>query len=294
MEKIYIFLIHLTKSIFTLLKISIKSSFLTTKPSYNTEKCIILGNGPDLKKVLQNQISLLNSNHLFCVNNFPNTPYFEICKPANFIICSHEFFNNKKTIDPNTNLRKQIITALIKKTTWSINVFLPVGAKKNNSFIKRLKTNTNIKVHFFNDTPIEGLTMINQLFFKLNLGMPRPHNVLIPSILIAINSGFKEIYLTGADHSWLPTLWVNENNEALLGQKHFYDEEKTKKGVMYRNGQKPRRLHEILEKFMYSFRSYFDLKAYASTKDCIIYNATKDSFIDAFERKELSSLEKSS
>lgn len=290
MEKIFNYLILLTNSIFTLLKVLIRSSLFIKTPLYKEDKCIILGNGPHLKKVLASEMSLLKSHHLFCVNNFPNTPQFEVCKPSNFIICSHEFFNNKKTIDPNTLLRKQIIASLIEKTTWPLNVFLPIAAKKNKPFVKNIRSNTCIKVYFFNDTPVEGVPMINHFFFRRNLGMPRPHNVLIPSILLSINCGFKEVYLVGADHSWLPLIKVNEQNEALIGQKHFYDEKEVKKEVMYKGGLKPRRLHEILEKFLYAFRSYFELKDYAEKQGVKIINSTEGSFIDAYTRKPLSSI----
>lgn len=117
-------------------------------------------------------------------------------------------------------------------------------------------------------------------------GMPRPHNVLIPGVFMSINIGFNQIFLVGTDHSWLPLISVNENNDALINQQHFYDEGQTQKGQMYRNSQ-PRRLHEILEKFMLSFRAYFDLKEYAETRCVKIYNCTPGSYIDAFERKDI-------
>ncbi|NJL74615.1 MAG: hypothetical protein HC892_05805 [Saprospiraceae bacterium] len=117
--------------------------------------------------------------------------------------------------------------------------------------------------------------------------MPRPHNVLIPSLMLAINIGFKEIFVVGADHSWLEELTVNENNEALLHQKHFYDEESSKPEYMYRQGKRPRKLHEILEKFMLSFRAYFDIREYSESKEVQIWNATPKSYIDAFERNTL-------
>ena len=54
---------------------------------------------------------------------------------------------------------------------------------------------------------------------------------------------------------------------------------------MYKAGIRPRRLHEVLEKFFFAFRSYFDLKDYAESRGVRIYNSTPKSYIDAFERK---------
>lgn len=253
------------------------------------DRCVILGNGPSIKSVLEEQLDLLSSQTLVCVNNFPNTPYFEKIKPAYFIVASEEFWEDSKTIDPNTQLRKDIINALINKTTWPITFFLPASSRKKKSFIQRVNSNKNIKICFYNKTPVEGISYFNHLFFKKGWGMPRPHNVLIPAIMNCINSGFKEIILLGADHSWIPLISVNEKNEALVAQKHFYNTD-AQKEVMFRKGIRPRRLHEILEKFMLSFRAYIGIKEYAKNRQVQIWNATSNSFIDAFDRKKLKSL----
>ena len=51
--------------------------------------------------------------------------------------------------------------------------------------------------------------------------------------------------------------------------------------------EKTRNLAEVLEKFIFTFRSYYQIKEYANRKNAIIYNATKLSFIDAFDRIDL-------
>ena len=57
----------------------------------------------------------------------------------------------------------------------------------------------------------------------------------------------------------------------------------------YFDRKEARKLHEILHKFYLSFKGYFDIKAYAKKKGVSIINLTKGSFIDAFEKKPLSS-----
>ena len=59
-----------------------------------------------------------------------------------------------------------------------------------------------------------------------------------------INSGFETIALVGADHSWIPMISVDENNNALVNQQHFYDAESSKSQRMYRSGKKPRKTKE--------------------------------------------------
>ena len=52
-----------------------------------------------------------------------------------------------------------------------------------------------IQVHYMNTTPIEGFENISFQLISRQLGMPRPHNVLIPTILHAINLDFRNIYV---------------------------------------------------------------------------------------------------
>ena len=286
LERIFNWLKKFISSILTFFKVIIQSSFFLKKFKAQNETCIILGNGPSLNKVLEKHLSKLSTKSLLCVNQFPLTPYFTKLKPDYYIFVSDEYWKFD-TIDPNTELRKNIINALVENTTWDLVVFAPARSKSNKAFIKKIKSNSHLQLYFYNKTPVEGLKSINLLLMSYRLACPRPHNVLIPSIYVCILSNFKKIILLGADHSWLPMISVTEENITLVNKKHFYDESTAKGELMYRHGKNPRKLHEVLEKFMYSFRSYFDLKKFADAKNAKVYNCTKGSFIDAFERKPI-------
>lgn len=246
-------------------------------------ECLILGNGPSLNHVLQHYSTELKQNTLICVNKFPDTPFFTTLKPAYYIFVSPQYWEVAYS-DPNSPERNQIIEALIQKTSWKLTVLCPYGAKKNPAFIQRLQKNKHLSILFFNDTPIEGLPELSHFFLKRRWGAPRPHNVMIPATLMGIHLGFKKLFLLGADHSWLPMIEVTDKNEALINRKHFYDVETALPGKMYNLQQRPRALHEILEKFVYTFRSYIEIEEFARAEGVQIYNATPGSFIDAFER----------
>ena len=125
------------------------------------------------------------------------------------------------------------------------------------------------------------------MIYRLGLGMPRPRNVLIPSIMLAINSGYRRVYVAGADHSWTQTLWVDEDNRVVSIQPHFYqDNEEEKKRVATEYHNYP--LHQILQSLYIAFRSYFDIADYAKSRNVEIINITPESFIDAFPRMKLS------
>ena len=289
LESIFTFLKKFLSSLFTFLKILIRSNLFIAKVApVEYKSCIILGNGPSLKNVLSEHLSSLSSQILWTVNKFPATEYYTVLKPAYFLFVASGYYKSE-SIKHEQDTRDEIIDALITKTTWNIIVFCPNESKRYPSFISRLNSNKFIKIVFFNKTPVEGLEIFNNFFYRFAWGMPRPHNVLIPAIIQAINMGYKEINVVGADHSWLPLISVNYKNEALINQQHFYQDKEGSNGKMYRNSV-PRRLHEILEKLMLSFRSYFELENYAKSRGINIYNCTPNSFIDSFERKDLKSV----
>jgi hypothetical protein len=101
--------------------------------------------------------------------------------------------------------------------------------------------------------------------------------------MVAMQAGFRHIYIAGADHSWLRTISVNDRNEVVSIQPHFYkedDKEQSRVMSVYRNV----RLHEVLQSFYVAFRSYHEIADYAQRRGVEIINITPGSFIDAFSR----------
>ncbi len=278
-----------SQSFATTLKIVLRSKWVGKTPQANSRDLFILANGPSLNKSLQDHGEALLGKDILCVNKFPDTEFYEKYKPKYFLFLSKEYFKPGH-IQKNIENRKSIVDSFIEKTNWPCLLICPASAKSNQEFLNQFSKNNSIAIHFFNDTPVEGLQCTNAIFMRKNMGMPRPHNVVIPSLVHGINAGYKNLYLLGADHSWLSQISVDQQNNALINQKHFYDEDSSKSEHMYTNGIKPKRLHEILEKFVHSFRSYFVIEAYAKKNNVNIYNCTPTSFIDAFRRKDLNNV----
>lgn len=283
-EKLYNLLHEIAQSLTTILKIVMRSNYFLNDKIINKNQIFIIGNGPSFVEQYNKLTSILYENHTLCVNGFSLSNLYKIIKPNYYLVTSPGFYNTNAT-DYNVELRKKVISKIISDTQWPLTLFLPIGAKKQDAFINNIKGNKKIKIQYFNTTPIEGFSSVNFFLLKHGLGCPRPHNVLIPSILRAINMRYKKIYLLGADHSWLPLVSVNNRNEVLINQKHFYDKGKSTAKQMHKNeGKGNRLLHEVLHKWMVSFKSYHLLEYYANTMDSKIYNLTKCSFIDAFEK----------
>ncbi|MCF8372132.1 MAG: DUF115 domain-containing protein [Bacteroidales bacterium] len=286
---IKLFIENAISSSLTLVKVALLSKCRgRIKRDFENQACIILGNGPSLNRSITDNPEFLKGKKLICVNDFPKTDLYEKIKPEIFVTTAPEFWleNIKQMYKDNG---RKIFEAIASKTTWKIRFYIPAQAKNYKAWQEILATNTNVSIHYFNNTPVEGFRWFRNLFFKWNLGMTRPHNVAIPSIMISLNLGFKEIYLFGVDHSWIPEISVDDNNRVLVNQKHFYDEGKTKglpMGVTT-EGKGDKKLHEVLQKFLHTFEGYFTIRDYAESIHAKIFNCTPGSFIDAFERLRL-------
>lgn len=235
---------------------------------------IIMGNGPSLRQTIDSSLSVLQHNDTLAVNFAANTPEFKEIKPKYYVLADPHFFNiENKNVD-------RLIESL-DKVDWNMTLFLP---RKANAPVN----NPNIKIERFNMVGIDGARCLRNAAFRHRLAMPRPRNVLIPSIMIAIWLGYKQIYITGADHSWMRTISVNSENEVISVQPHFYkDDEKEINRVNTEYLRYP--LHRIINSFYVAFKAYHDIENFAGICGIDIYNSTPESFIDAFRRKALPS-----
>jgi hypothetical protein len=255
-------------------------------PQKNKNELIILGNGPSLNDFLNQHPDFLKNKAVMAVNHFADTGIYQQIKPDYYLINVPEFWTDDVDNDV-IKRRNQLIRNLIEKTSWKMNLILGIGARQSDRWQSIADKNKNIHLFYINPTPVEGFRLFRHFCYRNNCGMPRPHNVLIPSLITAVNLRFKNIYIAGADHSWLPEIFVADDNTVYLTQRHFYDEQTARPDVMKKMGKNKRKLHEILHKFMLSFKAYFDINDYAKSRKSTIYNITKDSYIDAFKRLKI-------
>ncbi len=290
--QIQAFLKHLGNTIESVIRIVFLSKLrldLSSKGKENSE-ILVLGNGPSLQDDLQNYPQFTKGKDLVCVNHFPKTPLYEKLKPVIYITGAPDLWLDdieEKYVEQS----KELFDAMRQKTNWPLSLYIPYEAKKHMRWQKQLEENSHISIIFYNNIPIEGWKVFNYWCFKKNLGMPRPHNVMIPCFMISLALGYQKIYIIGADHSWLPEITVTDTNEVLISQKHFYDRETVRGEPLDKRGKGKRTLPEILHKFMTAFSGYFVIEEYAKYKGVKILNATKGSFIDAFQKIDLDKLE---
>lgn len=260
----------------SLLKVVAAGGGQKITPRVNKGVLIILGNGPSLTKNLDEEMEFLRNSDTLAVNFAANTYAYKELRPKFYVLADPHFFENKNDCNVTT------LMGNIGDTSWDMTLFIPKGAPVPAC----ITMNSHITVERFSMTGFESFAPVEHFAFKHGWGLPRPRNVLIPSIMIGLGLGYKEIFILGADHTWTTTLSVDEENHVVSVQPHFYndnDKEKSRVTATYRDV----RLHEILESFSIAFKSYHIIRRYADAIGAHIYNSTPGSFIDAFERKPL-------
>lgn len=326
---IYTAVKRIIQDLLTLGKVFVKSGRPSGAPkaqSLVSGSIIIMGNGPSLRKVMEQDREALMSRPRMAVNFAANAPeYFEL-RPEYYILADPHFFKSEVR-EHRSEVREQraegrgtrrsrwpqcAASAWLRvqreelkeesgegagdpnvvrlwrnlaRTDWPMHLWLPVRFRRQAAPLLAALPPCVIPL-WFNLTPGEGGGRLTRALYRLGLAMPRPRNVLIPAIMMAMREGFREIYLVGADHSWLQSLWVDDKNRVVSVQPHFYkdnDKELERVAQEYAGYH----LHDILGSMVVAFRSYFDIRDYAASRDVKIYNATPGSYIDAFPRRLL-------
>lgn len=273
-DKVSHFTSRLGSSLKSVAKVAMQSRRVSF-PNPEGDTLVILGNGPSLRTVIDEDAPLLASHPCLAVNFAANAPEFVTLRPRYYVLMDPHFFATPMA-DPNV---ERLFDNFNRLVSWPMTLFVPAAQAKRLSGI----ANPNVTVAPFNPVAAEGFGLFERALYGLRLAMPRPRNVLIPSIMIGIWLGYKRIAIVGADHTWLRTLEVDDDNRVVTVQPHFYADnasEKARVTSVYRDV----RLHDILLSFHVAFRSYHRIASFARARGVEILNATPGSFIDAFPR----------
>lgn len=244
-----------------------------------SDRIVIMANGPSLADTIREHRKLLTDNITMAVNFAALAPEFSELRPRYYVLADPHFFSGKN--EPNLlTLQKKL-----RDTDWPMTLLVPC---KFASKAKELYGD-KVRIHTFNAIGAEGYDALCHFLFDRKMAMPRPRNVLIPSIMLAIALGYTEIIITGADHSWMKTISVTDENEVVSVQPHFYKDDEHEQSRV-RHEYRGYRLHQIVESFAVAFKSYIDIQNYAASRGVNIINATPESFIDAFPRAKAGEL----
>lgn len=270
----------------SILKIIIRSRFGLTLPQSTERTCAILGNGPSLNTSFKEHLSFIKSADIICVNNFNQAPEFFELKPTKYVLLDNLFFAYHPEHLPHTVIEKTLHA--FKPVDWSIDVYVPYSGK-HSFFVQHLqKENPHIRFIYYNYVIAKGFNWFTHWVFRNNLGSMQCQNVLAMSIFLSINSGYRNIFLFGADHSWHEQYQI-ENNKVLLHDQHFYDKTPKKPIIMHDHVKNEKRtIADMFLSLHKAFKGYERINDYAISRQVKIWNASAKSYIDTFDRVELS------
>ena len=273
------------QSLVSVIKVILLSKFGLSKFSNQKPNASILGNGPSLNQALADNLGFLKETDIYCVNLFALSTVYASLKPQNYVLLDPAFFMFNEQNDSRQDI-KNTFDAIIQQTNWSMRLFVPF-LSRNSYIIKKIKQERpNIQICLFNYTIVRGFPVFRHWFFEHNLGMPQCQNILAASLYVALLQDYKNVYLFGADHSWHEEIRITAQNEFEMRQIHFYDNEsnvKYEKVIDVRNNSRPK-LHAQFLSLHKVFYSYEILGAFAKFRKINVLNASKKTYIDAFER----------
>ena len=279
-EKYIQWFYRLIDTFFSIIRVSISTKLKKTKRiKRNHDQCIVMGNGPSLIESLTLNKENLSKIDLVAVNFMALSPEYIEYKPNAYILCDPVFWFDGASESTEIKVRN-FYFQLAERTSWGLQVYIPYQASENKEIKAILSRNPHIHLCYYNKTKFEGSVFLNYRIYNKQWGMPRAQNVIVAALMLTIYSGYKEIYLAGAESTYIKNIWVDKNNNLRISHYLFYEDSKQNIDKVL-----PIKIHEECISSYYMYKSYVDIEKYAVYRKTKIYNTGLYSFIDAFEKK---------
>jgi hypothetical protein len=250
-------------------------------------ECYVFGNGPSLSQTLRDSFPALEKMDGYTVNHFVNLSEFSKLKPNNYVVSDPEMWiddPNEKTLEEQESL----FDKLTKNVDWSLKLFVPHQAEGTKFWKLVKKENSKLNLTFYNNVPFAGFKSLQNTIYRTGLGMPNAQNVLIAALFLAIQDGYKTIYLGGADHNFHLNISLDSKNRVMVRDDHFYEDDDKIRPLWVDSTQKRTvRMSELFSKISLAFSQYEVITDYAKSQGAEIINVGQASFIDAFKRGEV-------
>lgn len=248
----------------------------------------VLGNGPSLKSELEKNLEFYKNKDLICVNYMVKANYYGILKPKYYILMDPNlWYADAKYCDEKAKIENDIsLNEIVNRTKWNMFLVLPIEARKNIKLLEKFNKNPKIKILFLNTINFRGFKCLKFWLLRNGICSLEIINVLVAAIYVGIVIGYKNIFILGADHDWMKEINIGDDNVLFLNDKHFYN----KKGE-YRKFQTSENerfnVCELYRRYYILYKQYYLLEKLSEMLNVKIWNATKNSLIDIFSRKEI-------
>jgi hypothetical protein len=283
------FLSEFINSLLSLVKVVIRGHHMARLPNRQLPVCSILGNGPSLNESLTDHFDFIQQTEVVCVNNFAHADIFLRLRPQNYVISDPNYFVFTEQTTDRDDIRRTL-SVFLEHVNWPMALYVPHFAKGSYLLGQIKRGNPLIRVVYFNYTVVSGYQWLTYWLYSKGLGMPQAQTVIIAALTLMINRRFETIYLFGADTSWHEQIRLNDQNQLLIKQIHFYDKPKDVTHQPVYSDKYRQRTFSMASQFLSLhkvFRGYEVIRNYADHKGVTILNASAKSYIDAFERTQI-------
>lgn len=252
----------------------------TRRPTKNLPLAKLILNGASFPEELEGR-----NDHadLFACNDFCLSERYQKIQPNNYVIADQQFYG-KSSIE-NAPPKISTLLELNTKTTWSMNLYVPLEARK--SSLTAHITNPKIKLFYFSKAPLPGHGgLATHIFFKYG-AMPYIANVSIAMLSIAIKTGHREINMYGLDMSYYKFFSVNEKNMSILQSSYFYDEQSHSPYMIYskrEGGYRQGSSKIFFERIYQTILSHEIISKIAVKHNVLIKNYSPESIVDTYEK----------
>lgn len=261
-------------------KINFGKYYFPYSESLKGKSVIVLGNGPSLKNDIEKikKRAEDNGSLLYAVNDCVMTDMFQLMRPQLYCFIDHLYFEEK------TNEYK-IYDCMNEKVQWEMQLFIPVEKYR---FVKSRINNKKITITPVPTLIFEGFEKCKYPTYKRGEAVPLFVNVVNLAIYTSLNMGVKKIFLYGVDHTFLKLISVDEENNLILRDEHFYGCD------IIHIPPKPDGTLWTVSNFVYdkylTFKEHDNIRGYSDFLGAEIINCTECSCIDSYVR--LSQIEK--
>ena len=256
----------------------------------NKKKSIIICNGPSLSKDI---IWLSNNQSKFeisVVNYFANTNYFPSIQPKFYFLADPIFW--RKNVSSSVSKDNKKLFDNLKKVHWEMTIICP---EKGFSSIRKKINNKYIKLEKLRHWSIDFKSKLVSIFsINLNLTTPLFATVAVMALWYLISRKRKVIYLYGIDYSFFKEYFVDQTTNKIFNSfPHFYKNTKAQDNAdeKYKNVSK-KKMNTIMYKNWLAFEQIYLLSEVAKKKKIKIFNCSSSSYIDCFDRENLSDVMK--
>lgn len=241
----------------------------------NSDACLIMANGPSLNSILQEIIENKKYFDIHTLNASFMHDSFKSLAPAVHIWADPLIFEILDGTSDDPFGPRERWGNFLESITWPMTLAVPHQFYDS---IKKHIHNPHIHLTGFPTNKSTNLSSAQYQFLEKGHVGFGAQNVVIGALYIALMSGYKKIWLAGADASWLQNLKADEHCRLILNDIHFYDSPHVYLPTTYLE-----QLHSIT-KYLSELEQ---VQQYATSVNVEIINLSMDSMIDTFAKGTL-------